>query len=387
MAKAAWTPPPDPDLQLLAETGWRQWEMDQPTVLAFDTETTGLEYYDTAFCVTIAWASDDVIQGRIAAGHYFELDRIDCREAVATILDRAEVLIGHNVKFDLHKLEVTMGWQLKPWQQLHDTEAMAHLLDEHQPKGLKDLAVSVLGESDTILVPATKGGVEYEKEVPREKWEIEQARVWAKRHYGLDSVADVGYHLLPRGTVVPYAIKDAEWTLRLGGRLHPQVLAFPDLTELYEREMLLTRTALYSLEKAGLGVRLDYVNARIAEYRTKVLKHEGDIEAIVGKQVRTGKIPTKERDQYFNPASNSEIAAYFTAAGYPREQYQAEQLREIPHPLAAKLLEYRSDKKLLETYFEGLKRDTGADGVYHPSIRQHGTVTGRTSSGSERGDS
>jgi hypothetical protein len=41
--------------------------------------------------------------------------------------------------------------------------------------------------------------------------------------------------------------------------------------------------------------------------------------------------------------------------------------------------------KILNTYLLAIKRGE-KDGVFHPSIRQHGTVTGRTSSGGAKGD-
>ncbi len=255
---------------------------------------------------------------------------------------------------------------------------------EGNDEGLKALAVSVLGENDTVRLQVQSTG-EW-KEVPREKWEIDEARKWAKKEYGLKTVAEVGYDLLPRGTVVPYAIKDAEWTFRLAQVLHPQILAIPGVCDLYTSEMALSTGALYSLERAGLKVRTDYLDAQIKAYRTKVLQHELDIEQIVGKPVRTGAIPPKERHQFFNPASNKELAEYFELAGFSYDSYDADTLKTMAHPMAAKLISYRSDKKLLETYFTALRAEVGDDGLYHPSIREHGTVSGRASSGANLAD-
>lgn len=389
-APMKWEPPADPNLTTLAQTGASLWTRDTPKVIAFDTETTGLSYHDEAFCVTVAWACDDVIKGPGVYGYYFELEVPGVKEFLRKLFAHAEVLVGHNIKFDMHK--VAKAGIVTDWSKydLHDTEAMSHLDDEHRPKGLKDLAVSVLGENETIKVPATRtvDGTkeEYEKDVPREKYEIDQARAWAKKHYGFSSIKDVGYHLLPRGVIVPYSIKDAEFTLRLAQVLHPRILRFPDLAELYAQEMKLTRTAIYSMEQAGMRVRGGYVRQQILAYRKRVIQHELDIERIVGKQVRTGKIPPKEREQYFNPASNPEIAAFFAGVGEVHDNYDAEKLSQIKHPLAAKLLAYRADAKLLNTYFLALDQETGEDNIYHQSVRQHGTVTGRTSNGAERGD-
>jgi DNA polymerase I-like protein with 3'-5' exonuclease and polymerase domains len=405
-SKPRWEPPADPDLEKLAREGWAAWERDRPTVIAFDTETSGLAFHDRAFGVSLAWKGDHLLTPDGVAGFWFETERFDSREALRRIFAHATHLVAHNWKFDAHK--VTALGVVDDWSrfEIHDTEGMAHLDDEHRPKGLKDLAVSLLGWDDTILIPGTqkcpndcgkdpdceecagKGRVEIERPVPRSEWEIKQAREWAKKKYGLASVKDVGYDILPRGTVVPYAILDAEWTYRLAQLLHPRILRYPDtLIPLYEQEMLLSRGAMYGLEQAGIGTRVEYTAAKVKEYRKRCLEHEAAIEAIVGKPVRTGKIPPKERADYFNPSSSSpDVGNWLAERGFPRDSYDADNLKGIDHPLAQRLLSYRKDVKLLDGYFVALQKEVGADGVFHPSIRQHGTVSGRTSAGAEKGD-
>lgn len=422
MAVEAYEPPPDPDFAQLASTAWRQWEMDQPKVIAFDTETTGLTYYDRAFGASVAWVSDDVIQGRKVYGAWFDFDHLpNAQEAVRRILSHADVIVGHNLKFDAHKADragIAPDWTAK---ELHDTEAMAHLLDEHRRKGLKDLMVSVLGWHDVVQVTKRRKNPDYVKElhkvmpstghakgcprdgtcaceswppsmleytvdVPREKFDLDRAKEWAKKRYDLASIDDVSYDLLPRGTLVPYAIMDAVGTYHLGAALHPQVLAFPDLTELYEREMQLTRV-IYDMERRGMATDGAYVQQQVSEYRTKVLQHEATIQSIVGKPVRTGKMTARERPQFFNPDSSDEVGDFFARAeGFRRDSYNADALKEIQHPLAGTLLAYRADAKILRTYLEALRKEVGPDGIYHMSMRQHGTVSGRTSNGAERGD-
>lgn len=388
MAAAPWSPPPEPDLAKLAKTGWANWTIDMPKVIAFDTETTGFGYNERAFGASIAWHHDDVIAGPMLCGHWFDFDRVDCREAVRQIVAHADVLVAHNAKFDMHKLE-REHITIRPDQILHDTECMAHLDDEHRRKGLKDLAVSVLKFDDTIEVPTTKkdeAGAFIMKKVPQSKWEIDKARAWVKKEQGFASIDEVSYDLIPRGTLVPYAILDAVWTLELASVLLPRIIRYPDLHELYEREMLLTRGAIYAMEKAGMGVRTDYLRAEILNYRKAVVKHELDIEGIVGKPVRSGKIPPKERDQFFNPASNPDVGNFFNDHGFSEDSYDAATLKTMDHPLARELVSYRQDNKILNSYLASLLKDVGGDGIFHQSLRQHGTVSGRTSGGAERGD-
>src|SRR5882672_10013657 len=143
-----WTPPPDPDFERLTYEAIRQYRSDNPERVAFDTETSGFEWYDEAFCVTAAWRAKN---GDIVSG-YFELDLYDSHNEVVEVLT-ANTLIGHNIKFDLHRVHNLglLGGNLDTYV-IHDTECMAHLDDEHRKKGLKDLAVSVLGYDDTIQV-------------------------------------------------------------------------------------------------------------------------------------------------------------------------------------------------------------------------------------------
>ena len=136
-----------------------------------------------------------------------------------------------------------------------------------------------------------------------------------------------------------------------------------------------------------MGTRQEYVAEQVKAYRKKVLVHEAEIERIVGKPVRTGKMPPKERPNYFNPsASSPDVGNWLTERGHERPNYDKEQLAGVDHPLAARLLDYRSDTKILDSYFIALQKETGDDGIFHPALRQHGTVTGRTSAGAEKGD-
>lgn len=409
--KPVWEPPEEPDLEALAAAGWAQWREDRPTVISFDSETTGLTYYDTPFCFTVAWRGDHLLRppGSVE-GYYFEVDRYDSRAMLEEMFAHATVLVGHNIKFDMIRAE--QAGIVSDWSQydLHDTEGMSHLDDEHRPKGLKDLAVDLLGFDDTMTVPATRkckpcegikgmdpdckicagtGREKYDKPIPRSEWEVGQAKEWAKKRHGLQSVKDVGYHLLPRGTVVPYAILDAEWTYDLAALLQPRIAAYPDtLQVLYDREMRVVSEVLFPAENAGMATRQDYVNDQVREYRKLCIGHEQRIQAIVGRPVRRGKMTPKERKEFFNPSSSSpDVGEYLTAHGFARASYDAENLKGISHPLAETILEYRRDSKILESYFIALQNECGDDGIFHPSIRSFGTVTGRTSAGKERGDS
>lgn len=385
MAEASvWVPPIDPDFERMERVCSEAWLRDKPSLIAFDTETSGLEWFDDAFCVTVAWRGEEGLEA-----HYLELVKWDASTTTAAILRSADALIGHNLKFDLHRV-INFGLYDRDLSEvvMHDTECAAHLDDEHRRKGLKILAVDLLGiDVETVEVEIKSGPNKgkFRKEV-KEAYEVLLAKKWAKKEYGYATVNDFGYDVLPRGVVAPYAIKDALYTYMLFEHLFPLVERYPDtMLKKYHDEMRTTRTFL-DMEAQGLGVNSEYVERTIKEYAGRLLQHELKIEGIVGRPVRTGKIPAAERSSYFNPQSNTDIPAFFSKAGFKREKYDEESLSSIPHPLAEALLELRGDAKILNTYLRALKKGT-REGVFHPSIRQHGTVTGRTSSGAAKGDS
>ncbi len=377
-----WTPPPDPDFQQLFFDCRKAWWRDQPTVIAFDTETSGFKYDDSAFCVTVAWEGKDGIEG-----HYLELNEDGIFLAHA-ILAQATHLIGHNIKFDLIRVMNKLIFSDEELQRthIHDTEALAHLDDEYREKGLKPLAVSLLHYDDTIELVRKSGKAKGETyQIAKEKYELEQAKKWTKKKYGYQSVGDFGYNVLPRGVVVPYAIMDAVWTYQLYNLLRPEVEKYPDLWGLYVQEMALTRVFL-RMEQAGLAADVKYAKAKRKEYAGKLLDFDMQIEQIVHKQIKRGKIVKKERDQFFNPSSSSpDVGKYLTESGFPSESFDADHLREMDHPLARVVLEMRETEKILNTYLTPLVLEQ-IDGIIHTSIRQHGTRTGRVSSGRSTGD-
>jgi DNA polymerase-1 len=85
-----------------------------------------------------------------------------------------------------------------------------------------------------------------------------------------------------------------------------------------------------------------------------------------------------------NPNSPKQLIEYFATVGIETESVNKDALSEIDHPVAKLVLELRTVNKLRQTYFLALHDEAEDYGFYHilhPSFRQHGTVTGRMSSG------
>lgn len=350
-------------------TAWtvREFEKDAPTVVAFDTETTGLGFYDEPFAATFTWRDT---QGNLKSG-YVSLEGPDQPAGVAAlrrILLNGAAVVGHNTKFDCQKATLIGAVGLDEWDgiELHDTQTIYHLLDENSPKALKKLAVSVLKWDDTIEVEVQSGPNKgTKKRVPKEEHQLNTVR----RKLGLRK--DDGYHLLPREVLVPYALRDTDFTLLLYETLMPRLEKLGDekLLALYASEMELTRTFL-RMEADGLDLDLAYLERTASEYGVRVMEGWQKIVALTG-----------QAD--FNPGSPQQILDVFAARGIHLDNTQAQTLEALDDDLARAIVQYREDQKLYRTYLRGLL-DEQRNGRVHPWFNSTGARTGRTSSGSAK---
>lgn len=350
-------PPFDPEYRKRAQTALEQYLAEPPAYIGVDTETEGVGFFDPAFCVTFSWR--DWLSGEIV-DHYVELSEEDHSGVAREILLGPSVWLFHNAKFDMQKLllanilrrhEITLD-------RFEDTEALAHLDDSLRLKGLKYLSGEFFGdmneEEDAVKLAMRKAGIKLEE----------------------------GYHLAPREVMIPYAVADTNKTVRLFEYLRPRVEQYPELWELYQHEKKVTLTLL-DIEARGVGLDVEYTNTRLGEFSSQVIDLEQQISAIVGKPV--GKDPKAGE---FNPGSPPQLAEYFQSKGYETRfktkkggpSYGKEFLKECDDPLAVLLGDYRKATKYKNTYFLAMRNEQRG-GILHPSYRQHGTRTGRFSSG------
>lgn len=303
---------------------------DNPHLVAVDTETTGLEWNDVPFCVTLAWEGES---------HYLDLE-IQFEEA-EYILGQVPVLCMHNAKFDLHKL-IKVGLLKRERvtvESFEDTQLMAHIYNEYLPLGLKALAESLLGEStdEALAIKA------------------------AKKEHKLK--ASDGYDKLPREVVKPYAIKDAEFTFKLYQYLDRKGIH----REIYdlEKEFCL---AILDIEARGLKVDQDTLKRSLAFERTNRLRYELALREWTSDD--------------FNPNSPKQVLETLHSLGYADiDSTGIQELGRIEHPFVGNLLSYRKSQKIVSTYLENIENIMDDDGIVHPWFRLSQTRTGRISSG------
>ncbi len=339
---------------------------DRPTQLAIDSETSGVKWSDTAFGVSFAWERDNEIRsGYIDLRHHPDLwsGPTGVKE---WIKEASPVLLLHNAKFDFHKLA------LYPQAgNYHDTCLMVYILNENYPKGLKVLAQKLLKEETD------------ESEVLKE----------ARKKAGL--TRHDGYDRLPLAVVAPYAIKDAEFTLRLYLRLAVALAKEPELEAVYslERQLIL---CVAGTERRGIGVDTEYLRAKIIELGDDILSLEREIADLVGKPVGDGKKKIRVPDgkykngrpkfrqqpvEEFNPNSPLQISEYFNSVGVSVSGTAESDLEGVTHPFAAMLLKLRKTRKIRNTYLVNMLEESEG-GIVHPNFNLTATKTKRFSSSS-----
>lgn len=309
-------------------------------LLAIDTETTGVGWNDDAFMISVAFRAG--VSRTLVSYVYDKRDNAYWSKYVETVMGYLQVadrIIMHNAKFDIQKL-CRLGFPIRLFaDKFEDTQAIAHLIDEHQSTGLKYLAKKYLSEStdeDEIL------------KVYRRKNKLKK---------------EDGYEPIPNHILAPYAMKDAEFTLQLYETLYPRMAS--ELQPLYEMEKQLT-LALLRIEAQGMAVDTQYITNKRKEYGDRIYKLKRRIGELAGEE--------------FNPQSHQQVLHALNERGCVVSSTSKDTLASVDDELATLIVELREANKIKATYFDAMHEEA-KDGILHPNFRQHGTRTGRMSSG------
>lgn len=277
--------------------------------------------------------------------------------AIRRILDTDPVMVYHNAKFDLQKLVLAgvVSRDRLSAERIIDTECLAQLLDEHREKKLKTLARDLLGLTTN------------------------EAATIAKVKRGLKLTKLDGYDKLPRHVLVPYALKDAEFTLRLFWHLWPLVQKDEKLATLFQSEMRLLLVML-DVERAGVKLDLEYLARTTKETRTELLRHQASISKLTGLKVFT---PEKQGqatpEGYINLNSSQQVLEALAKRKIRVASTRNEVLLSLDDALPKAIIALRTEKKLLD-YLLAMERERRGD-IIHPNFKLFEPKTGRMSSG------
>lgn len=254
---------------------------------------------------------------------------------------------------------------------------------------------------------------------------------WAEFDAGEEGYIRANYSNVPRDIMEPYALEDVILTAKVADVYMPRVEQMPDMQRVtvFEDNAM---DALFAIEKRGLPVANGGVEYRKLEQevlrnlikledRVQELAQEGD-PLIYGEELAGdrwgfgGHYIIKNEDgsvEYqggvarldeFNPKSTPQVLAALKARGAdmsfmtPDEDTgkigaDADNLRAVPDDLAAAILDFRAEFKVLSTYVRPMisrsyvssmnvykEPFVGPDSRIHTTYRQVGARTGRMSS-------
>jgi len=324
-------------------------QLSKQKLIFLDIETTGLKVRDEDFIVGIG------IGTSAKKFYYFpfrhkegNLDSVHLSKLIE-ILNGVKYIIAHNIKFDLAGLEG--DGLIVSDQVLIDTLIMGRLCSRERHAKL-DLV--------SLYRNFIDGGSEDNK-----------AKL--KEYKRINKIKDKGVSSIDPHYISSYCESDLRQLYELYFFLHKQIRS-TNQEKIYQLEVDTTKT-LFFMEQYGAKIDPEYCN------RTKL---ELD-ESIKETESRIYEITKEKQEEPVNVLSNLQLGKIFNAFGINsllktptgKECWDEKALLLIDHPLIGLVKEYRTLRKLRDTYFTPFLEKE----IIHSSFKNWGTVTGRLSSG------
>ena len=343
----------------------------------------------------------------------------EARDRIQAWFDRGkkEGIRAWNAKFDRAFAEQAGCFNVPGDDLWHDGMLVAHVIDERRSVALKAVASKLFGEEAAAPQKALKEWLNAENR-RRQK----EARLNEEEEYTRANYSDV-----PMEIMGPYAIEDVVLTRKVSDVYDNTLMNEPDLqkTVEFERQAM---DALFHIERQGLPAREEEYrrlemevtdNLMMLDARVQELAQEGDpviyAKQLAGDKWKKGEhwVEVSEDGQVreycggaaslqeFNPNSSAQLLAAlkarkadmsFMSVKDGKVSADAENLRAVPDPLAAAILDFRSENKVLTTYVRPMidrsyvssmnvykEQFITPDGRIHANYRQVGARTGRMS--------
>jgi len=322
--------------------------LDKETLVAFDTETTGLDTKSAgmvgfSFC-TSAQKAYYVPVSHSYLGVEAQVSESDAKAAIEKLMGMQ--VIGQNLKFDLSLLYNRFGIsEVSPFA---DTMIMAWLSDPGSKVGLDALAQKFF------------------------KYEMKSFKETVKKGEDFSSVP------IPEATF--YAAEDAWMTFLLYGAIKKK-MELGSLTHLLKEAKEVEYpfiNVLIRMEQLGIKVDQTHLGALQKELSDELASLTEEIYALAGTE--------------FNIRSTQQLGVVLfqqlglkggkkTKTGYSTNEAVLKSLKG-EHPIIEKILSYREYQKMLSTYVEPLLKLAKKDekSRIYTTFLQTGTATGRLSS-------
>ena len=323
-------------------------KLDKDTLVAFDTETTGLDYINNKL-VGFSFCFDEKEAYYVPFGHFYlgvadQVSKDVAKNAMRRIFNSR--VVGHNIKFDLHF--VTRFLEDDTLHVECDSMILAWLINPESALSLDKLSDKLLGHEMVHFKDTVKKGENFSTV------ELDDACV--------------------------YAAEDAFITRELY-KLFLKKLELQDATYLIEEARSVEIPFIYTLlkmETEGIEVDTGFLEKFLVEVKetlehlTKSIYELAKSEFNINSTQQLGKILFEKLGL---PVGKK------TKTGYSTDEKVLSSLKE-KHAIIPKLLEYREVHKLYSTYIDPLLKLANEDEEHriHTSFVQTGTATGRLSS-------
>jgi DNA polymerase-1 len=185
---------------------------------------------------------------------------------------------------------------------------------------------------------------------------------------------------LPVEEVAKYACEDADYTYRLNACFGPRLAAL-EVERLYREVELPLIAVLARMERAGVKLDTSLLRALSAEYDVKLDRLAKEIHGLAETAFNIDS-PKQLGEVLFDRLEVHKalgVRVKKLKTGYSTDQSVLDTL--TGHPVVAKIMEYRSLRKLKGTYLDALPALVSKrDGLLHTSFNQAVAATGRLSS-------
>ena len=325
--------------------------LNTASVISFDTETTSTE----EMRANIVGISLSVKEGEgyyIPVGHTSGTN-LPLKEVISAL--KAPMTnprigkIAHNAKYDYIVLAKN-GLYVSPLT--FDTMLAEFIVDpSSRHLGLKNLAYIKLGEEMT---------------------HIEELIGKGKKQITMDNVAIE--------SAAPYAVADAETTLRLMPILQADVRRVNGLKLLEEIDLPLT-PVLAEMEMTGIGLDLPFFQETSKRLEKRMSEIERKVYELVGKPFNINSTQQLSDVLFKQLKLEPPDKGNKTASGHYSTSAGVLDLLRGKHEAVDMILEHRELSKIKSTYVDALQAALNSEtGCVHTSYSQIGAVTGRLSS-------
>lgn len=339
---------------ILTQTELDEWikQLKQAELIAFDTETTSLNYID-ARIVGVSFAVEVGKAAYLPLAHDYEgaTKQLELEAALAQLKplleDPALKKVGQNLKYDRSVL-LNHDIELKGIE--HDTMLESYVLNSTASRHDMDtLCERYLGKKPIAFTDIAGKG---KKQLTFNQIELEKA--------------------------APYAAEDADMTLRLHQHFWPQLSKLQELAELYRDVEIPLINVLSDIERNGVHVDASLLEIQSGELEQKMKTIEAECYEIAGEEF-TLNSPMQLQKILFEKLQIPVIRK--TPKGQPSTAEDVLQELSQEYPLPRLILDYRSMSKLKSTYTDKLPNQINSSTQrIHTSYHQAVTATGRLSS-------